>query len=160
MIIKVFETNNNGKIEFTNKELEKLLNEVYSAGVRDGEEKAHKYTWTSPYYTGTTLLDNSRSTSEATLSCDNATVTGTNTKIDKDLLAQISGATESKVEAPKITTTNNSTKPNAYTITMKCSEADINKAADALRELLNTPNAMSTAKIDDAFSKLSKELNF
>jgi hypothetical protein len=147
MIIKVFETNNNGKIEFTHKDLEKLLNEVYNAGYREGQE-SHSWTWTSPY------LNN------ALCSNDSATITGSNTKINKDLLAQISGATESKVEAPKITATNNSTKPNAYTVTMKCSEADINKAADALRELLNTPNALCTAKIDDAFDKLAKELNF
>ena len=147
MMVKVFEANNNGKIEFTREKLEKLLNEVYEAGYREGKDN-HGWTWTSPY------LNN------ALRSNDSATITGTNTKINKDLLDQISGTTESKVEAPKITTANNSTKPNAYTITMKCNEADINKAADALRELLKTPNSLSTAKIDDAFSKLEKELNF
>jgi hypothetical protein len=151
MKVKVFQSNHNGKIEFTRAELEKLLSETYTDGFRDGEayqREKSSWTWTSPY------LNN------ALHSNDSATITGLNTKIDKDLLAQISGATESKVEAPKITTTNNSTKPNTYTVTMKCSEADINKAADALRELLNTPNALGTAKIDDAFSKLAKELNF
>lgn len=147
MMVKVFEANNNGKIEFTREKLEKLLNEVYEAGYREGKDN-HGWTWTSPY------LNN------ALRSNDSATITGTNTKINKDLLDQISNATESKVEAPKITTTNNSTKPNTYTVTMKCNEADINKAADALRELLNTPNALCTAKIDDAFDKLAKELNF
>ena len=147
MMIKVFETNNNGKIEFTCKDLEKLLNEIYNAGYREGKEN-HNWTWTSPY------LNN------ALRSNDSATIASTKTEINKDLLAQISGATESKVETPKITTTNNSTKPNAYTVTMKCSEADINKAADALHELLNTPGALSSAGINDAFSKLSKELNF
>ena len=147
MMVKIFEANNNGKIEFARKDLEKLLNEVYEAGYREGKEN-HNWTWTSPYL------------NSALRSNDSATITGTNTKINKDLMAQISGATESKIEAPKITTTNNSTKPNAYTVTMKCNEADINKAADALRELLNTPNALCTAKIDDAFDKLAKELNF
>ena len=147
MMVKVFEANNNGKIEFTREKLEKLLNEVYEAGYREGKDN-HGWTWTSPY------LNN------ALRSNDSATITGINTKINKDLLDQISGTTESKVEAPKITTTNNSTKPNTYTVTMKCNEADINRAADALRELLNTPNALCTTKIDDAFSKLSKELNF
>ena len=147
MIVKVFETNNNGKIEFTRKDLEKLLNEIYNDGYREGKD-SHSWTWTSPYYASTQSSN------------DSATITSTNTEIYKDLLNQLSGATESKVEAPQITTTSNSTKPNAYTVTMKCSEADINKAADALRELLNTPNALSTAKIDDAFSKLAKELSF
>ena len=147
MMVKVFETNINGKIEFTRAELEKLLNEVYNTGYREGQG-SHSLTWTSPY------LNN------VPCSNDSATITGSNTKINKDLLDQISGATESKVEAPKITTINDSTKPNTYTVTMKCSEADINKAANALRELLNTPNARSTAKINDAFDKLAKELNF
>ena len=147
MMVKVFETNIKGKIEFTRAELEKLLNEVYNTGYREGQE-SHSWTWTSPYL------------NESLYSNKSAIITGTNTEINKDLLSQISSATESKVEAPKITTTNNSTKPNAYTVTMKCSEADINKAADALRELLNTPNALCTAKIDDAFDKLAKELNF
>jgi hypothetical protein len=153
MKVKVFQSNHNGKIEFTRAELEKLLNEVYTDGYNEG--KSSHWTWTSPYYTGTdtTLLSDKTPINQAT-------ITGTNTEINKDLLAQISSTTESKVEAPKITTTNNSTKPNAYTVTMKCSEADINKAANALRELLNTPNALSTAKIDDAFDKLAKELNF
>ena len=146
MKVKVFQSNHNGKIEFTRAELEKLLNEVYTNGYNEG--KSSHWTWTSPYLNNT-LCSN-----------DSATITGTNTEINKDLLAQISSATESKVEAPKITTTNNSTKPNTYTVTMKCNEADINKTADVLRELLNTPNARYTAKIDDAFDKLAKELNF
>lgn len=147
MMVKVFEANYNGKIEFTREDLEKLLNEVYNTGYREGRD-SHSWTWTNPYL------------NSALRSNDSATITGTNAKINKDLLAQISGTTESKVEEPKITATNNSTNPNAYTITMKYNEADFNKAADALREFLNAPHALSTAKIDDAFTKLSKELNF
>jgi hypothetical protein len=146
MKVKVFQSNHNGKIEFTRAELEKLLNEVYTDGYNEG--KSSHWTWTSPYLNITPCSN------------DSATITGTNTEINKDLLAQICGTTESKVEAPKITTTNNSTKPNTYTVTMKCNEADINKAAEALRELLNTPKALCTTKIDDAFDKLAKELNF
>ena len=146
MKVKVFQSNHNGKIEFTRAELEKLLNEVYTDGYNEG--KSSHWTWTSPYL-NSTLRSN-----------DSATIASTNAEINKDLLNQICGTTEYKAETPQITTTSNSTKPNAYTVTMKCSEADINKAADALRELLNAPNALSTAKIDDAFSKLAKELNF
>lgn len=146
MKVKVFQSNHNGKIEFTRAELEKLLNEVYTDGYNEG--KSSHWTWTSPYL-NSTLCSN-----------DTATIASTKTEIDKDLLNQICNTIESKVEAPKITTTNNFTKPNTYTVTMSCGEADINKAADALRELLNTPNALSTAKVDDAFSKLAKELSF
>ena len=156
MKVKVFESNHNGKIEFTRAELENLLNEIYKEGYHDGESSG-SWTWTKPYLNG------------ALCSNDTATITTCNTKIDKDTLNQISGATNSDKDAceaanparkPYTITTTNATKPNSYTVTMKCNEADINKAADALRELLNTPNALSTAKIDDAFSKLAKELNF
>ena len=147
MKVKVFETNHNGKIEFTRAELEKLLNEVYTEGYRDGESSG-SWTWTKPY------LNN------ALRSNDTATITTCNTKIDKDTLNQIAGTT-SIAETPKtFTTTTDSTKPNTYTVTMKCNEADINKAADALRELLNSPGTLSTKAVDDAFSKLTKELNF
>ena len=146
MKVKVFQSNHNGKIEFTRAELEKLLNEVYTDGYNEG--KSSHWTWTTPY------LNESLSSNKS------ATITGTNAEINKELLTQISGTTEYKAEAPQITTTSNSTKPNTYTVTMKCNEADINKAADALRELLNTPNALCTAKFDDAFDKLAKELNF
>lgn len=54
MIIKVFKFNNNDKIEFTQKELENLLNEVYNNGYLDGRN-SKDYTWTSPswYLNGT-----------------------------------------------------------------------------------------------------------
>ena len=52
MMIKVFETNNNGKIKFTREDLEKLLNEVYNDGYREGKD-SHNWTWTSPYYAST-----------------------------------------------------------------------------------------------------------
>ena len=147
MKVKVFESNHNGKIEFTRAELENLLNEIYKEGYHDGESSG-SWTWTKPY------LNN------ALRSNDTATITACDTKIDKDMLNQIAGTTN-VTETPKtVTTTTNSTKPNSYTVTMKCNETDINKAADALRELLSNPGALSTAKIDDAFSNLAKELNF
>ena len=147
MKVKVFESNHNGKIEFTRAELEKLLNEVYTNGYNEGKN-SHSWTWTSPY------LNN------ITSNADGIALTSDNAKINKDLLNQIAGTTN-VTETPKtITTTTNSTKPNTYIGTMKCNEADINKAADALRELLNNPGALSTKAVDDAFSRLAKELNF
>ena len=44
MIVKVFQTNKNGKIEFTKEELETLLNEVYWDGYRANST----WTWTTP----------------------------------------------------------------------------------------------------------------
>jgi hypothetical protein len=52
MKVKVFQSNHNGKIEFTRAELEKLLNETYTDGFRDGEayqREKSSWTWTSPY---------------------------------------------------------------------------------------------------------------
>jgi len=50
MIVKVFQSNANGKIEFTRAELEKLLNEVYKKGYDTGtyDTKQNYWTWTSP----------------------------------------------------------------------------------------------------------------
>lgn len=44
MIVKVFQTNKNGKIEFAKEELETLLNEVYWDGYRANSA----WTWTTP----------------------------------------------------------------------------------------------------------------
>ena len=50
MMVKVFQSNANGKIEFTRAELEKLLNEVYKKGYDNGayDTKQNYWTWTSP----------------------------------------------------------------------------------------------------------------
>ena len=50
MKIKVFEINNNGKIEFTREELEKLLNDTYAEGQRNCNCGSN-ITWTNPYIT-------------------------------------------------------------------------------------------------------------
>lgn len=46
MKIKVFYPDRDGRISFTKKELEDLLDEVYREGYNDGRP----YTWTSPYW--------------------------------------------------------------------------------------------------------------
>lgn len=50
MKVKVFQTNSNGKIEFTPAELEKLLNDTYEEGQRNCN-CAKGITWTNPYIT-------------------------------------------------------------------------------------------------------------
>ena len=75
MKVKVFESNHNGKIEFTRAELEKLLNEVYNDGYNEG--KSSHWTWTSPsisttpYYASTST--NSANKAEAVV--DNSLAT-------------------------------------------------------------------------------------
>ena len=53
-MVKLFIPNKNGKIEFTESELENLLNEVW----RDGYNSNYYYTWyspwCSPWYTNST----------------------------------------------------------------------------------------------------------
>lgn len=57
MNVKVFQTNEKGKIEFTRCELEKLLNETYKDGYSDGENhtKGDYWTWTTPGLTNSNL---------------------------------------------------------------------------------------------------------
>ena len=61
MMVKVFTVNKNDKIEFTKDELEKLLNEVWEDGRRDGLNSNKNYWWTSPTITCTTLTQGSTS---------------------------------------------------------------------------------------------------
>ena len=66
MIIKVFQKNKNGKIEFTQKELETLLNEVYWDGYRANST----WTWTTPLsypITTTNLEKNTTATTTITV---------------------------------------------------------------------------------------------
>jgi hypothetical protein len=52
MKVKVFQPNSHGKIEFTRAELEKLLNEIYDGGFRDGaaaQREKSNWTWTPSY---------------------------------------------------------------------------------------------------------------
>ena len=51
MQVKVFKFDKNGRISFTQAELERLLNEVYEGGFNDGKKTC--WTWTSPYWTWT-----------------------------------------------------------------------------------------------------------
>lgn len=53
MIVKVFQKNKNGKIEFTKEELEALLNEVYWDGYRANST----WTWTTPVVTNPVMTN-------------------------------------------------------------------------------------------------------
>ena len=143
MKVKVFQSNHNGKIEFTRAELEKLLNEVYTDGYNEG--KSSHWTWTSPYIS----------------SCDGITLTNaidTKTATDK---------TASNYNADKISTLNatlNSTQAvdreikNNPSYTVKVNGTDISKLVNDIfgaRASNNVPE-----NVVDAFDKLAKELNF
>ena len=143
MKVKVFQSNHNGKIEFTRAELEKLLSEVYTDGYNEG--KASHWTWTSPYAN----------------SCDGITLTNAfDTKIATD-------KTVPNYNTDKISTSNttlNSTHAvnkeikNNPSYTVKVSGTDISKLVNDVfgaRASNNVPK-----DVVDAFDKLAKELDF
>lgn len=66
MMVKVFTTNKNGKIEFTEQELEKLLNEVWN----DGYNRHGSYWWSSPTITTPSWCTTS---SNITINCEGET---------------------------------------------------------------------------------------
>ena len=61
MIVKVFQKNKNGKIEFTKEELETLLNEIYWDGYRANS------TWTTPSYPIYTTTNSKTNTTAITV---------------------------------------------------------------------------------------------
>jgi len=79
MKVKVFTKNQNGKIEFTEEELRKLLDEIYNEGYWDG--KGNNYFYTTPSYIHTypyTLC--STSTTTTSVDCSNELKTALNTE--------------------------------------------------------------------------------
>ena len=103
MSVKVFQTNSNGKIEFTRAELEKLLNDTYKEGHRDGEAKANNsyWTWTAPTLTSTPSITYGGNATIRTTP-DSATITSTNAKIDTDAIAKLTKIPEEEPLANKI----------------------------------------------------------
>ena len=137
MKVKVFQSNHNGKIEFTRAELEKLLNEVYTDGYNEG--KSSHWTWTSPYVN----------------SCDGITPTNA-----------IDTKTAPAYNADKISTLNatldstnavdNEIKNNpSYTV--KVNGTDISKLVN---DIFGARTNNVPENVVDAFDKLAKELNF
>jgi len=76
MMVKVFYPNKNGKIEFTKEGIEKLLDEVYNQGYRDGQN--HHYWWSSPNITTTPYYGtNSPTALDPTYTVSKTTTTNT-----------------------------------------------------------------------------------
>lgn len=92
MQVKVFKFDKNGKVSFTQAELEKLLNEVYRGGYNDGKYSNYYWTWTSPYYT----WSNSNVTltgTDSTSTNPNITWTTTTNSTDNTVTAQMNTPT-------------------------------------------------------------------
>ena len=78
MQVKVFKFDNNGKVSFTQKELEKLLNEVYSGGFEDGKKSSNYWTW-YPWYHNDITVSNERVTLGQDTISNNPNITWTTT---------------------------------------------------------------------------------
>lgn len=149
MKVKVFQTNSHGKIEFTRAELEKLLNEVYDGGFRDGEvaqREKSTWTWTSPYIysDGIALVSGTNCTS---------TIDNHSQPIDKPTCAYDSATNKNDTSVVKSTTAD--IAPISITLDNMDREAarkHINDTVAALRRAQAAPG--------DVFTNLAKELNF
>ena len=166
MSVKVFQTNKAGKIEFTRCELEKLLNETYNEGYRDGENhaKSSYWTWTSPsvsshtyptitYRNSTDPIDNlimgnttingvaNGSTSTST----SATISTADCSINTDEVKKISGQTPSNDKTFKVDITASVDSPDVKSAQKTCQFDDM---TFNLNDLAKTVDAMLSGKVD------------
>ena len=128
MSVKVFQTNSNGKIEFTRAELEKLLNDTYKEGHRDGEAKANNsyWTWTAPTLTSTPSITYGGNTAIRTTP-DSATITHTDAKIDTDAIAKLVGIPKEDPLEHKITANVSVNGANAQTYDLSALAKEIDQ---------------------------------
>ena len=138
MMVKVFQSNANGKIEFTRAELEKLLNEVYKKGYDIGasDTKQNYWTWTSPYISTTNLCTpnvtytTNTSTSIDNLICDNASKVST---LEPNAAKCAADALEAK-------------KDNSYAISASASSVAPNSITVQLNDVVEIPTNVNLAK--------------
>ena len=172
MSVKVFQTNKAGKIEFTRCELEKLLNETYNEGYRDGENhaKSSYWTWTSPSivnttpYYGVTCLDTDKAirandvgnitltgtigdtiTGAVTSKTNVATVSTADCSINADEAKKVSGQTPSNDKTFKVDITASVDSPDAKGTQRTC---QFDGMTFNLNDLAKTVDAMLSGKVD------------
>lgn len=155
MKVKVFQPNHYGKIEFTRVELEKLLNEVYSDGYREGEfnARSHTWTWTSPYLTNTPYYN---------------TISTCNTDADKSIDSLTCKSANSNNVAKSVvdnSATTCASAPSTYTIELgegvrydpETFSEEVNKIVSNVHKSIRN---LTTHKDNDPITNLAKELNF
>ena len=84
MKTKFFTKNENGKIEFTEKELKTLLDEIYNEGYNDGKSRNYTYTtpirttpwWYGTYCTADSTTDSKTITNATTSESSTLTIKG------------------------------------------------------------------------------------
>ena len=129
MSVKVFQTNANGKIEFTRVELEKLLNDTYKEGHRDGENKANSnyWTWTAPSLTNCpTITYGNTNAGTIRTAPDSVTVTCADAKINTEALNKLTDAETKVASTPKVTAnvSVNGAKSQVYDLSSLAEEID------------------------------------
>ena len=174
MSVKVFQTNKAGKIEFTRCELEKLLNETYNEGYRDGENhaKSSYWTWTSPSivnttpYYGVTCLDADKAirsndvgnvtltgtigdttTGAVTGKTNVATISTADCSINADEAKKISGQAPSNDKTFKVDITASVDSPDVKSTQRTC---QFDGMTFNLNDLAKTVDAMLSGKYDFA----------
>lgn len=167
MSIKVFQTNANGKIEFTRCELEKLLNETYNEGYHAGENQAKSQYWTWAPNWGTLITSDSTNNRITTTNTINTTSAINDLKCKTENLDNIcvKAAIETKATptncngAKAAITTINNEAPHTYTIDLS-KNLNLDSMAEIIEELLcNHPKRSARSEQTDPFTSLAKELS-
>jgi hypothetical protein len=152
MKVKVFQPNSQGKIEFTRAELEKLLNEVYDGGFRDGEiaqREKSTWTWTSPYVYNNDLGTTTASSTNVPLTINSSTTQ----PIDELTCTYANTTNKNDTSIAKNATID--VAPVSITL------SDMDREA-ARKHISDTVAALRRAQAapGDVFTNLAKELNF
>lgn len=164
MLVKVFNTNCNGKIEFTKSELEKLLTEVYEEGKKESEVNWSQ-TWhpNSPYILNRDLGDLGDKTITVSTTIFPKTEEGTcengeASKCSCDCDGSCKHETGHENDYEKVEC-DNTIHGKFYPISARTfSEKEKREIDSAIRGFLE--NSGLIFKKDDPFSTLAKELNF
>ena len=146
MKVKVFQSNHNGKIEFTRAELEKLLNEVYTDGYNEG--KSSHWTWTSPYVSSTDGITLTNTTNATSIN-----------PINSNCADKIEAVLDNSITSSNANTTDykiNEITKKSPSYTVKVNGTDISKLVN---DIFGAGAARSKTA-EDAFDKLARELNF
>ena len=153
MKVKVFQTNSQGKIEFTRTELERLLNEVYNDGFRDGEatqrEKSN-WTWTPPFVYNNDLGITTTTSSTNMPLAINANATQ---PIDKLTCTYDSATNKNDTSVAKNSTV------DVTPISVSVNSTDRKAIEKHITQMLESIGRAQTAS-GDVFTNLAKELNF
>lgn len=153
MKVKVFQPNSYGKIEFTRAELEKLLNEVYDGGFRDGEAAQREkstWAWTSPYVYNNDLSTTTISGTSMPLTINSSTTQPVD-KLTCTLAADTNKNNTSIATGATVKTTPDGTI-TVSSIDKGTALKHVNDILASIQQIQNQPG--------DVFTNLAKELNF